>query len=66
MNIDVETLRQDLIDYFGTATFVFPVAIMDVIEVENADYTKLIEIAKRNGFNLDNYIIEPYSRKLFR
>ena len=65
MNIDIERLRQDLIDYFGSATPIFPVAIMDVILVENADVYKLIEIAKSNGFNLDDYIIkEPYIRKI--
>lgn len=65
MNIDIERLRQDLIDYFGCATTIFPIAIMDVIEIENADYNKLIEIAKSNGFDLDDYIIEPYTRNLF-
>lgn len=66
INIDIERLRRDLIDYFGAAIPIYPVAIMDVIEVENADYYKLIEIAKCNGFNLDNYIIEPYTRNLFK
>lgn len=61
INIDIERLRQDLIDYFGTATAVYPVAIMDVIEVENASNYKLIEIAKSNGFDINDYIVEPYT-----
>jgi len=66
VNIDIERLRQDLIDYFGSATPIYPVAIMDVIEVENADYYKLMEIANSNVFNLNDYIIEPYTKNLFR
>lgn len=66
INIDIERLRQDLIGYFGSATTIFPMVIMDVIEVENADYYKLIEIANSNGFDLNNYIVEPYTRNLFR
>lgn len=66
MNVDIERLRMDLIDYFGSATPIFSVAIMDVIEVENASYDKLIEIAKSNGFNLDDYIIEPYVKTLYK
>lgn len=66
INIDIESLRRDLINYFGAATFLYPVAIMNVIEVENADCYKLIEIAKSNGFDLNDYIIEPYTKNLFR
>ena len=66
MNIDIERLKGDLMDYFGTATSIYPVAIMKVIEVENASYDKLIEIARCNGFNLDNYVIGPYTKSLFR
>ena len=64
MNINIERLRQDLIDYFGSATPIYPMAIMDVIEVERASYDKLIEIAKNNGFDLDNYIMDLYIRNL--
>ena len=55
-NIDFEELRRDLMDYFGTATPMFPMAFMDVIDVENASESKLIQIALDNGFDLDNYI----------
>ena len=66
INIDIERLRQDLIDYFGSAIPIYPVAIMDVTVVEIASDDKLIEIAKSNGFNLNNYIVEPYTRNLFK
>ena len=55
-NIDFEELRRDLMDYFGTATPMIPMAFMDVIDVENASEDKLIQIALDNGFDLDNYI----------
>ena len=55
MNIDYERLREDLKDYFGSATVIMPVAIMDVIRVENASEDELVQIAKQNGFDLSNY-----------
>lgn len=55
-NIDFEELRRDLMDYFGTATPMFPVAMMDLIDVEHASEDKLIQIALDNNFDLDNYI----------
>ena len=55
MNIDIERLRRDLIDYFGTAMSVFPVAMMELSQAEKASPEKLIEIAKKNGFDLRDY-----------
>lgn len=55
MNIDYEKLRQDLMDYFGSAMGIFPVAVMDVIRVENATCDELLEIANQNGFDLSKY-----------
>jgi len=55
MNIDYEKLRQDLIDYFGSAMGIFPIAIIDVVSVENASNSELLEIANQNGFDLNKY-----------
>ena len=55
MNIDYEKLRQDLIDYFGSAMGIFPIAIIDVVRVENASNSELLEIANQNGFDLNKY-----------
>lgn len=55
MTIDVERLRRDLIDYFGTAMSMFPVAMMELSQVQNASPEKLIEIARKNGFDLRKY-----------
>ena len=61
MNIDFERLRQDLIDYFGTAmTIGFGTAIIDISKVENASNEELINIAKQNGFNINNYVISSF------
>ena len=55
--IDFERLREDLVDYFGSAMFAgFPAAVIDVTQVETASNEQLIQIAQQNGFNLNNYI----------
>lgn len=54
--IDYEKLRKDLIDYFGTAMSFSPMAIMDLSRVESASDDELVEIAKRNNFDLNKYI----------
>ena len=58
MEIDIERLRNDLINYFGTATNFFKVAYMDLFEVQNASDELLIKIAIENNFNLNNYQID--------
>lgn len=56
MEIDIEKLREDLIDYFGTAMFnASPLAIMDLTKVENASPQELIKIAQDNHFDLSEY-----------
>lgn len=62
--MNYEKLRQDLLDYFGAAMFgPFPIAIMDVCEVENATDEELLEIANRNKFDVNEYIIEENKNK---
>lgn len=56
LKIDIEQLKKDLIDYFGSAVPYNGVAIMDVIAVEHADAEELVNIALQNGFNLDDYV----------
>ena len=54
--IDYDKLREDLIDYYGTASYNgFPMAIIELSNVENASYEELINIAIKNNFNLNNY-----------
>jgi hypothetical protein len=61
MNIDFDKLRQDLLDYFGTAmTMGFGAAIIDISKVENASNEELINIAKQNGFDLNKYVVQSF------
>lgn len=62
MIIDVDDLRRDLVNYFGTASFYNPVAMMDVIDVERASDEEVVEIALRNGFDLSKYEVEESYR----
>lgn len=56
--IDIERLRRDLIDYFGTAIFNgSPQAIIELSKVENASPNELISIAINNGFDINDYVI---------
>ncbi|MBQ9781842.1 MAG: hypothetical protein IJW26_01500 [Clostridia bacterium] len=57
MNIDFDKLREDLIDYFGTAMGSFPIVVMNFTEVELASEKELIRIATQNGFDLSDYEI---------
>ena len=53
--IDYEKLRKDLIDYYGTASQIFPMAIIELSKVEKASPEKLIHIAQNNGLDLSIY-----------
>lgn len=55
MDIDFDRLRADLIDYFGSAMRMFPMAMLDVSKVERAPKQELIKIAQQNGFDLSKY-----------
>lgn len=58
IEIDIESLREDLINYYGTATSFYPIAYMDLIKVEKATDEELIQIAIKNNMDLNNYIID--------
>jgi len=60
MEIDVDSLREDLINYFGTAMQFNQLAIMDLTKVENASIEELLKIAQVNGFNLSDYEIKSF------
>lgn len=58
MNIDIDKLRQDLINYFGTAMVSgFGMAVMDLSRVERASAEELIRIALECGFDLNDYVV---------
>ncbi len=59
IKIDIEKLRKDLRGdllgaYFGGG---FGAALIEAFDVDSASPEELIEMAKRQGLNLNNYII---------
>ena len=62
MIIDIDDLRSDLINYFGTASSYNPVTMMDLIEVERASDEKVVQIALQNGFDLGKYEVTTNDR----
>lgn len=58
MNIDYEKLKQDLIDYYGTAMMYNPMAVTTLSHIEKASNNELIGIALKNNFDLEDYKIK--------
>lgn len=57
--IDIERLRNDLIDYFGTAMYSgFGMAVVDVVKVQRASDEEVISIAQQCNFDLNKYVIK--------
>ena len=55
-NIDIEALRQDIIDYYGTAAYGFyPAAYTDVASIENATDEEVVKKAMELHFDLNKY-----------
>ena len=58
MEIDIERLRRDLIDYYGTAMMCgFGMLSINVGFIERASDEALIQIAIKDGFDLNDYVI---------
>ncbi|SET66636.1 hypothetical protein SAMN04487771_10319 [[Clostridium] aminophilum] len=56
--IDVNRLRKDMKDNYGTAMFNgFPMAVMELTKVERLTDQELVELAQKNGVDLRKYII---------
>jgi len=54
--MDLERLRKDIIDYYGTAIFSgFPMAMMDLADIERMTEVKLVKTAKELGFDMSKY-----------
>lgn len=58
--IDYEKLRKELIDYFGTAFTLNPMAMVDLLRVQNASDEELVDIALKNNFDLNRYKNKTY------
>ena len=58
VTIDVDRLRRDIKDYYGTAMFnTSPISVMDLSQIERASDLEIIEIAQRNGIDISDYIV---------
>ena len=56
MTIDIDTLRRDLIDYYGTFMVnLFPAAAFELSRIERASCYELLMIASQNNFDIDDY-----------
>lgn len=64
MEIDIESLRSDMVDECLAAHFGggIGVASIESIEIQNASPQKLIQIANRMNIDIENYIVYPKRR----
>lgn len=61
MKIDVDELRQDMLDEAGTAMMGgFPAAMLDVSDIEDMAPEELLERAEREGIDLERYEADEY------
>ena len=59
MEIDVDELRDYMVDYCGTAAFPgSPAAILDVVDIARMDGYELCEKAEDLGINLGKFEVE--------
>ena len=59
MIVDIDRLRRDLLNYYGTAmSSGLEMAIINLSEVETASPRRIKEIAEEAGIDLSDYIIE--------
>lgn len=55
-NLNIERIRNDLINYYGTAIFnASPLAIIELSKIEKATDEEIIKIAKKNHVDLNKY-----------
>lgn len=63
INIDVDSLRKDLFDYFGTAMCIAsPLAMMELSKIQNASDEEIIRMAIDNNVDLNLYVYKSRSR----
>lgn len=56
-NIDYDRLRRDLVDEYGaqSAAFSGGFGFLEMCDAEDASNDRLLEMARREGFNLSKY-----------
>ena len=59
INVDVDQLREDLLDRAGSATGVgFPASMLDVMDIEDESPQELLARAEREGFDLRDFAVD--------
>lgn len=59
MCYDFDRLREDLMDHIGTAGGFIPSAMSEMAGIDRASDGELLNIARRNGFALGDYELDP-------
>ena len=59
IRMDADALRDYLLDYCGSAKFSgFPAAVLDVVDIEQADSYELCQMAERLGIDLNKFEVQ--------
>ena len=57
MELDIDRLRKDLMDKYGTAMFSgFPAAVMELSRIERMSDREILETAEKQGIDLNKYL----------
>lgn len=57
MTIDIQKLRNDLKDNYGTAMFNgFPMAVMDLAKIDRMSDQEIVEYALKKNLRIEKYI----------
>ena len=58
MELDIDRLRKDLMDRYGTAMFSgLPAAVMDLSRIERMSDQEILETAQKQKIDLSKYIM---------
>lgn len=63
VNIDIEKLRYDLMDFYGAGTPFMPAMIMEVINLENASDEEVLKEAIKQKVDLSKYVEQDKMKK---
>lgn len=59
INVDVDQLREDLLDRAGNAAGVgFPASMLDVMDIEDESPQELLDRAEREGLDLRDFAVD--------
>ncbi len=57
-DIDFVSLRNDLIDYYGTLAQIYPTAMSIVIDIENMSDYQLLTLLSDTTIDINDYIVK--------